>query len=122
MLKCHLLGNFFSRDSDLTTSVVHTFVRHQNPLIINKLSLISCSSVAHQSLAHQSFISCSSVAHQLLISCSSVTHQSLISRSSVAWIATFKRFSLVCIPNISTYSCSHFCCRLLHVILLICVL
>ena len=71
----------FSRDSDLTTSVVRpsvrTSVRHQNPLIINKLSLISCSSVVHQSL-----ISRSSVAHQLLI-VMNVT------------IATFKRFLLV---------------------------
>ena len=39
-------SSLFSRDSDLTTSVVRlcvrTYVRHQNPLIINKSLLISC--------------------------------------------------------------------------------
>ena len=89
---------FFSRDSDLTTSVVRPSVRAYvctyvikpfNSLVINQ-SLISRSSVAHQllishsSVAHQSLISRSSVAHQLLISHSSVAHQSLISCSSVA--------------------------------------
>ena len=74
----------FSRDSDLTTSIVRLCVRLQNPLIINKSSLISCSSVAHQSLISCLLISHSSVAHQSLISRCSVAHQSLISRSSVA--------------------------------------
>ena len=46
------LNYFFSRDSDLTTSVVClsvcTYMRHQNPLIINKSSFISRQSVIHQ--------------------------------------------------------------------------
>ena len=64
-----LIECFFSRNSDLRTSIVRAYVR----------TLISGSSVAHQSL----------------ISCSPVAHQSLTSRSSVAQIATFKRFLLV---------------------------
>ena len=81
---------FFSRDSNLTTSVVRlcvggclrTSVPHQNPLILNKSSLISHSSVAHQSLISR-----------LLISC-----------SSVAQIATFKRFLLVLvIPTMTVW-------------------
>ena len=42
-LKMNLQLNMelFSRDSDLTTSVVRLYVCDQNPLIINKSSLIS---------------------------------------------------------------------------------
>ena len=99
---CRLTLGIFSRNIDLTTSIVCPSVcpsvRHQNPWIINKSSFISCSSVVYQS-----FISCSSVVHQLFISCAST----FISRSPINFIinqlysslaqliATFKHFSLV---------------------------
>ena len=96
----------FSRESDLTTSVVRlcvgAYIRDQNPLIINKSSLISRSSVAHQLL-----ISCSSVAHQLLISYSSVAHQSLISHSSVAHQSLISRSSVAHQLLISCSSVAH---------------
>ena len=87
------IQKLFSRDSDLTTSVVRqyvrTYVRHQTPLIINKSPLISCSSVVHQmfiscsSVIHKSFVCHSFVIHQSFISHSSVIHKSFISHSSV---------------------------------------